>query len=48
MPHKGAWEFGYRRGNHGHFTERHEQGHGHHFKTKVRWGDKHGGYGEVS
>lgn len=26
--------------------ERHEQGHGHQFKTKVRWGDKYGGHGE--
>ncbi|KAI1287067.1 hypothetical protein HDE_10381 [Halotydeus destructor] len=46
VPHKDAWEFGFRRGNHGHFKERHEHGKGHHFKTKVRWGDKHGGYGE--
>ena len=48
MPAEGAWEFGYRRGNHEHFTERHEHGASHHFKSKVRWGDKLGGYGEVS
>lgn len=50
QPAEGAWEFGYRRGNHDHFTERHEHGHNQHsstsVKAKVRWGDKHGGYGE--
>ncbi|KAK3928419.1 tRNA modification GTPase MnmE [Frankliniella fusca] len=45
---KDHYENGFRRGNEHHFHERHEKGapkHGH-FTTKVRWGDKHGGYGE--
>ncbi|XP_076356860.1 uncharacterized protein LOC143250282 [Tachypleus tridentatus] len=40
------YEFGYRKGNPYHFQERSEQGKGHTFRTKVRWGDKKGGYGE--
>lgn len=46
VPHYGKYEFGYKRGNPYHFQERHEVGNGHNFKTKVRWGDKYGGYGE--
>lgn len=45
---KDHYENGFRRGNEHHFQERHEKAapkHGH-FTTKVRWGDKHGGYGE--
>ncbi|CAL8108553.1 unnamed protein product [Orchesella dallaii] len=46
VPGWGQYEFGYNRGNHDHFTSRFEQGWGWKFKTKVRWGDKKGGYGE--
>lgn len=48
VPAKDHYEHGHRRGNEHHFIERHEKGHPHEgeFKTKVRWGDKHGGYGE--
>jgi len=46
VPEEGAWEFGYKRGNPYHFIERHEKGLLNQFKTKVKWGDKHGGYGE--
>ncbi|PNF21660.1 hypothetical protein B7P43_G11270 [Cryptotermes secundus] len=47
-PEHDHYEFGYRRGNEHHFQERYEKAapHAGHFKTKVRWGDKHGGYGE--
>lgn len=37
---------GYFRGNPHHFKEQHEQAKGHRFRSKLRWGDKHGGYGE--
>ncbi|KAG8278596.1 hypothetical protein J6590_016858, partial [Homalodisca vitripennis] len=42
------YEFGFRRGNEHHFKERYEKAQPHQgqFKTKARWGDKHGGYGE--
>ncbi|KAF5271198.1 hypothetical protein FQA39_LY08205 [Lamprigera yunnana] len=48
VPAKDHYEFGEKRGNEHHFIERHEKAHPHagEFKTKVRWGDKHGGYGE--
>ncbi|XP_063218556.1 uncharacterized protein LOC134528821 [Bacillus rossius redtenbacheri] len=47
-PEHDHYEFGYRRGNDHHFQERYEKAAPHqgHFKTKARWGDKHGGYGE--
>ncbi|XP_046980333.1 uncharacterized protein LOC124545452 isoform X2 [Schistocerca americana] len=47
-PEHDHYEFGYRRGNEHHFQERYEKAlpHAGHFKTKARWGDKHGGYGE--
>ncbi|KAL3273773.1 hypothetical protein HHI36_015200 [Cryptolaemus montrouzieri] len=48
VPAKDHYEHGHRRGNEHHFIERHEKAKPHEgeFKTKVRWGDKHGGYGE--
>ncbi|XP_072394851.1 uncharacterized protein [Diabrotica undecimpunctata] len=48
VPAKDHVEHGHKRGNDHHFIERHEKEHPHagEFKTKVRWGDKHGGYGE--
>ncbi|XP_064476041.1 uncharacterized protein LOC135389921 [Ornithodoros turicata] len=46
VPGYDTYEFGYRKGNPHHFQERHESRHGPHFRTKQRWGDKHGGYGE--
>ncbi|XP_056636934.1 uncharacterized protein LOC130445368 isoform X2 [Diorhabda sublineata] len=48
VPAKDHVEYGHKRGNDHHFIERHEKEHPHagEFKTKVRWGDKHGGYGE--
>ncbi|XP_044252876.1 uncharacterized protein LOC123003899 isoform X2 [Tribolium madens] len=48
VPAKDHYEHGHKRGNEHHFIERHEKAHPHagEFKTKVRWGDKHGGYGE--
>ncbi|KAL1419230.1 hypothetical protein MTO96_005324 [Rhipicephalus appendiculatus] len=46
VPGYNTYEFGYRKGNPYHFQERHETRHGPHFRTKQRWGDKHGGYGE--
>ncbi|XP_065173550.1 uncharacterized protein [Atheta coriaria] len=48
VPEKDHYEIGHKRGNEHHFIERHEKAHPHagEFKTKVRWGDKHGGYGE--
>ncbi|XP_045477592.1 uncharacterized protein LOC123682830 isoform X2 [Harmonia axyridis] len=47
-PSKDHVEHGHRRGTDHHFIERHEKAKPHdgEFKTKVRWGDKHGGYGE--
>lgn len=45
VPYPHAWEFGYRRGNPYHTIERYEHGKGPHFQTKVKWSDKHGGYG---
>lgn len=45
MPYPYAWDFGYRRGNPYHTIERYEHGKGPHFQTKVKWSDKHGGYG---
>ncbi|KAG5898515.1 hypothetical protein JTB14_038468 [Gonioctena quinquepunctata] len=47
-PAKDHVDHGHKRGNEHHFIERHEKEHPHagEFKTKVRWGDKHGGYGE--
>merc|ERR1719328_1076742 len=39
-------EFGWNRGNPHHYISRYEQGKDHRFRTRVRWGDKHGGYGE--
>ncbi|KAI5727066.1 uncharacterized protein LOC103519299 [Diaphorina citri] len=47
-PAEDHYEFGFKRGNEHHFTERHEKAHPHEgqFKTHARWGDKHGGYGE--
>ncbi|XP_044759410.1 uncharacterized protein LOC123317102 [Coccinella septempunctata] len=48
VPSKDHVEHGHRRGEDHHFIERHEKAKPHdgEFKTKVRWGDKHGGYGE--
>lgn len=44
VPKKKTWKFGYKRGNHKHWIERHEHGksgkHHPHFKTKVKWADK--------
>ncbi|XP_071455392.1 uncharacterized protein [Hetaerina americana] len=48
QPEHDHYEHGHRRGNEHHFQERYEKAAPHDglFKTKVRWGDKHGGYGE--
>ncbi|CAG9812652.1 unnamed protein product [Phaedon cochleariae] len=48
VPAKDHVDHGHKMGNEHHFIERHEKEHPHagEFKTKVRWGDKHGGYGE--
>ncbi|XP_014251012.1 uncharacterized protein LOC106667530 [Cimex lectularius] len=48
VPQKDHYEFGFKRGNDHHHKERHEKAHPHagHFKTKVKWGDIHGGHGE--
>uniref|UniRef100_A0A6G1SPZ0 Uncharacterized protein n=1 Tax=Aceria tosichella TaxID=561515 RepID=A0A6G1SPZ0_9ACAR len=45
VPYPYAWDFGYKRGNPYHTIERYEHGKGPHFQTKVKWSDKHGGYG---
>lgn len=46
VPAHKEYEFGWNRGNPHHYISRYEQGKDHRFRTRVRWGDKHGGYGE--
>lgn len=46
MPAKKEYSFGYRKGNDYHYIERDEKGKDHTFKTRVKWADKKGGYGE--
>jgi hypothetical protein len=44
-PHE--YEFGWNRGNPHHYISRYEQSKDWRFRTRVRWGDKEGGYGET-
>eukprot|EP00095_Tigriopus_kingsejongensis_P008938 maker-scaffold199_size265817-snap-gene-1.40 protein:Tk08938 transcript:maker-scaffold199_size265817-snap-gene-1.40-mRNA-1 annotation:"hypothetical protein DAPPUDRAFT_336272" len=46
VPAHKEYEFGWNRGNPHHYISRYEQSKDHRFRTRVRWGDKHGGYGE--
>merc|ERR1712244_94498 len=46
VPAHKEYEFGWNRGNPEHYISRYEQSKDHRFRTRVRWGDKHGGYGE--
>eukprot|EP00095_Tigriopus_kingsejongensis_P008941 maker-scaffold199_size265817-snap-gene-1.39 protein:Tk08941 transcript:maker-scaffold199_size265817-snap-gene-1.39-mRNA-1 annotation:"multidrug transporter" len=47
VPAHKVFEWGYRRGNDPkHFREEYLSQKDHTFKAKVKWGDKHGGYGE--
>jgi hypothetical protein len=46
VPAHKEYEFGWNRGNPHHYISRYEQSKEHRFRTRVRWGDKHGGYGE--
>ncbi|KAF2355328.1 hypothetical protein FHG87_013915 [Trinorchestia longiramus] len=47
QPEHKHYEFGFKRGNDKHVVERYEKGGPHHhFKSKFRWHDKHGGHGE--
>lgn len=46
VPAHKEYEFGWNRGNPKHFVSRYEQGKDHRFRTRVRWGDHYGGYGE--
>jgi len=46
VPAPEEYEFGFNRGNPNHFISRYEQSKDHRFRTRVRWGDSYGGYGE--
>jgi len=46
VPAPKEYEFGFNRGNPEHFVSRYEQSKDHRFRTRVRWGDSYGGYGE--
>ncbi|KAK2716241.1 uncharacterized protein LOC136039578 [Artemia franciscana] len=43
-PHE--YEFGYNRGNKDHSRSHYEQSKDHRFRTRAKWADTHGGYGE--
>jgi len=46
VPSKKEYEFGWNRGNPDHFVSRYEQNKDHRFRTRVKWNDDYGGYGE--
>ncbi|XP_063850521.1 uncharacterized protein LOC135094396 [Scylla paramamosain] len=46
VPAHKEYEFGWNRGNPHHYISRFEQAKDHRFRTRVKWADKHGGYGE--
>merc|ERR1711894_4647 len=46
VPAHKEYEFGWNRGNPKHYISRYEQNKDHRFRTRVRWGDAHDGYGE--
>merc|ERR1712083_519081 len=46
VPAHKEYEFGWNRGNPAHYSSRYEQSKDHRFRTRVRWGDEYGGYGE--
>merc|ERR1712029_92896 len=46
VPAHKEYEFGWNRGNPEHYISRYEQSKDHRFRTRVRWGDNYGGYGE--
>ncbi|XP_076035685.1 uncharacterized protein LOC143021818 [Oratosquilla oratoria] len=46
VPGHKEYEFGWNRGNQHHYISRFEQAKDHRFRTRVKWADKHGGYGE--
>merc|ERR1712008_360287 len=46
VPAPKEYEFGWNRGNPEHYISRYEQSKDHRFRTRVRWGDAHDGYGE--
>ena len=47
VPGLGEHEFGWSRGGPGHFVSRYHQGRGHRARSRVRWGDRVGGQGEL-
>merc|ERR1712045_253638 len=46
VPAHKEYEFGWNRGHPNHYISRYEQSKDHRFRTRVRWGDDYGGYGE--
>ncbi|XP_057368924.1 uncharacterized protein LOC130689981 [Daphnia carinata] len=46
VPAKDEYEFGHNRGNPSHNRNQYEQSKDHRFRTKVKWSDAYGGYGE--
>ena len=46
VPAHKEYEFGWNKGNKNHYISRYEQSKDHRFRTRVRWGDSHGGYAE--
>merc|ERR1719507_465491 len=46
VPAHKKYEFGWNKGNPEHYISRYEQNKDHRFRTRVRWGDAHDGYGE--
>jgi hypothetical protein len=46
VPAHKEYEFGWNRGHPNHYISRYEQSKDHRFRTRVRWGDAHDGYGE--
>jgi len=46
VPGHKEYEFGWNRGNPHHYISRYEQAKDHRFRTRVKWGDTKGGYGE--
>merc|ERR1711990_385697 len=46
VPGHKEYEFGWNRGHPNHYISRYEQSKDHRFRTRVRWGDAHDGYGE--
>merc|ERR1711899_117336 len=46
VPAHKEYEFGWNRGHPNHYIPRYEQSKDHRFRTRVRWGDAHDGYGE--